>query len=78
MEKKHETVVKKVDTNGRDLGQVEYLKYLSSVMEAEGGSWKVVKQRVEVAWMKWRDISGVMCDKRMPRKLKNAKYTGQQ
>ena len=70
MEKKHETVVKKVDTNGRELGQVEYLKYLSSVMEAEGGSWKVVKQRVEVAWMKWRDISGVMCDKRMPRKLK--------
>ena len=39
-------------------------------MEAEGGSWKAVKQRVKVAWMKWRDMSEVMCDKRMPRKLK--------
>ena len=29
-----------------------------------------MKQRVEVAWMKWRDILGVMCDKRMPQKLK--------
>ena len=38
-------------------------------MEAEGGSLKAVKQRVNVAWMKRRDMSGVMCDKRMPRKL---------
>ena len=70
MERKRETVVKIVDTNGRELGQVEDFKYLGSVMGAEGGSWKAVKQRAKVAWMKWRDMSGVMCDKRMPRKLK--------
>ena len=69
MERKPETVVKIVDINGRELGQVKDFKYLCSVMEAEEGSLKAVKQRVKVAWMKWRDMSGVMCDKRMPRKL---------
>ena len=52
MERKRETVVKIVDKNGRELGQVEDFKYLGSVIEAEGGSWKAVKQRVKVAWMK--------------------------
>ena len=57
-----------METNGRDLGQVDDFKYLGSVMAAGGGSWKAVKQRVKVAWMKWRDMSVIMC---------NAKYTGQ-
>ena len=74
MERKRETVVKIVHTNARELGQVEDVKYLGSVMEAEGGSWKAVKQRVKVAWMKWRDMSGVRCDKRMPRKVKRKTY----
>ena len=39
-------------------------------MEAEGGSWKAVKQRVKTAWVKWREMSGVICDRKMPRKLK--------
>ena len=34
MERKR-TVVKRVDTNGRELGQVEDFKYQASVMEAE-------------------------------------------
>ena len=70
MERNQGAVVRIVDTNGKELVQVEDFKYLGSVLEVEGGSWKAVKQRVKVAWMKWREMSGVTCDKRMPRKLK--------
>ena len=51
MERKRKTVVEIVDSNGRELGQVEYFKYLGLVMEADGGSWKAVKKRFKVAWM---------------------------
>ena len=47
---------------------------MGSVMEVEGGSWKAVKQKVKVAWMKWRDMSGVIGDKKIPRKLKCKMY----
>ena len=63
-----------VDTNGRELAQVDCFKYLGTVVEAEGGSWKAVKQRVETAWMKWTEMSGVICDRKMPRKLKYKIY----
>ena len=46
-------------------------KYLGTVMETEGGSSKAVKQRVKSAWMKWREMSGVICDRKMPMKLKS-------
>ena len=56
MERKQETVVKIVDFDGRELMQVDHFKYLGSEMEAEGGSWKAVMQRVKIAWMKWRKM----------------------
>ena len=34
------------------LGQLEDFRYSGLVIEAEGGSWKAIKQRVKLAWMK--------------------------
>ena len=74
MERKQETSIKFVDTNGKELKQVDCFKYLGTVMETEGGSNKAVKQRVKSAWMKWREMSGVICDRKMPKKLKSKIY----
>ena len=49
-------------------------KYLGVTISEEGGSEETVRARVSAAWGKWRDLSGVICDKKMPRKLKIKLY----
>ena len=49
-------------------------KYLGVTISKESGSEKAVKARVSAAWGKWRDLSGVISDKKMPRKLKIKLY----
>ena len=53
---------------------VKVFKYLGSMFAAEGGSDTDVNNRAKVAWAKWREESGVMCDKKMPIKLKDKIY----
>ena len=49
-------------------------KYLGVPVSEEGGSEEAVRARVSAAWGKWRDLSGVISDKKMPRKLKMKLY----
>ena len=67
------TKVKIKDSQGTSLRQVNKFKYLG-VTISEGGSEEAVRARVSAAWGKWRDISGVISDKNMPRKLKIKLY----
>ena len=53
---------------------VKVFKYLVSTFAAEGGSETDVNNRVKAAWAKWREVAGVMCDKKMPIKLKDKIY----
>ena len=62
--------VKIKENKGKELRQVEHFKYLGSEIEAEGGVLGAVKQRVKAAWAKWREVTGVICDRKIPRKLK--------
>ena len=62
------------DSQGTSLRQVNKFKYLGVTISEEGGSEEAVRARVSVAWGKWRDISGVISDKKMPRKLKIKLY----
>ena len=51
-------------------------KYLGSTIEATGGCGAYyVDNRVRSAWNSWRGLSGVICDKKVPVKLKNTLYT---
>ena len=59
-----------VDRRGKHLKQVEKFKYLGTTLVSEGGCEQAVKDRVSTAWARWRELTGVMCDKKMPVKLK--------
>jgi exonuclease III len=45
-------------------------KYLGTTIHQEGGCRKEVELRISKAWNKWRELSGVLCDRKMPRRLK--------
>ena len=63
-----------VDNNDIVSKQVDGFKYLGLMLSEKGGSWMAVTARVNAAWMKWKEMSGVIYDKRMPRKLKVKLY----
>ena len=50
-------------------------KYLGVTLDDNGGPEAAVKARVTAAWTKWRELDGVIGDKRMPRRLKTKLYT---
>ena len=63
-----ETTVNIVDA---ELPTVTSFKYLGSIFTSEGGSQADVNNRIRIGWMKWKEVSGVMCDRKMPAKLKD-------
>ena len=62
------------ESQGTNLIQVNKFKYLGVTNSEEGGSEEAVKARVSAAWGKWRDLSGVISDTKMARKLKIKLY----
>ena len=56
------------DNQGTSLRQVNKFKYLGVIISEKEGSEEAVGARINAAWGKWRDISGVISDKNMPRK----------
>ena len=53
---------------------VTHFKYLGTSIEEEGGMETEIAKRVGAGWMNWKKCSGVLCDKRMPVKLKGKVY----
>ena len=50
-------------------------RYLGSMLtERDGDINEDVSHRIKAGWMKWRQASGVLCDKRVPQKLKYKFY----
>ncbi|KAH1237173.1 Craniofacial development protein 2 [Glycine max] len=54
--------------------QVTRFKYLGSVIQDDGGIEGDVNHRIQAGWMKWRKASGVLCDAKVPIKLKGKFY----
>jgi hypothetical protein len=58
-------------------GQVvpkDTFRYLGSMLQRDGDIDEDVSHRIKWEWMKWRQSSGVLCDKRVPQKLKDKFY----
>ena len=62
--------VKIMDRNDIELKQVDEFCYLGTVIEEKGGYSKSVRARIGKAWQKWREVTGIVCDKRMSLKTK--------
>ena len=54
----------------------DVFKYLGSVMQSDGGVDEDIKHRIQVGWQKWRAAPGVLCDRKVPLKLKGKFYKG--
>ena len=57
-------------TEMETLPRCTQFKYLGTTIHQEGGCRKEVELRISKAWNKWRDLSGVLCDRKMPTHLK--------
>ena len=53
---------------------MDYIRVCITMFNANGGAEKDVNNRVKIAWSKWRETTGVMCDRNIPTKLKDKVY----
>ena len=54
--------------------EVESFTYLGDVVDRSGGVERSVSARVAMAWSKWREIAGLLCNKRIPLRSRSNIY----
>ncbi|XP_070049343.1 uncharacterized protein [Nicotiana tomentosiformis] len=64
----------KVRIDSQVIPKRESFKYLGSIILGDGEIDGDVMNRIGVGWMKWRLAFGVLCDKKVPLKLKGKFY----
>ena len=57
------------------VARVKEFKYLRSTVQESGSCEREVKKRVQEGWNGWRKVSGVICDKRLPARVKGKVYS---
>ena len=67
-----EETVKMEDTK---VSRVKKFKYLGSTMQESASCEREVKKRVQAGWKGWRKVSGVICDRRLPARVKGKVYS---
>ena len=63
-----------VKMQGEEVTKVDDFKYLGSTVQSNGECGREVKKRVQAGWNGWRRMSGVICDRRVPARLKGKVY----
>ena len=70
------------DNNSRNYEEIQLgndklntaFKYLGSIFDSNGGAERDINNRVKIAWMKWKQLTGVLCDTKVHNKLKDKVY----
>lgn len=63
-----------IEINGAPLPKVDTFRYLGSRLQSNGYVNEDVQARIRATWMRFRDVTGVLCDKKMPIRLKSKIY----
>ncbi|ONM02098.1 Retrovirus-related Pol polyprotein LINE-1 [Zea mays] len=63
-----------VSLDGQVVPKKDTFRYLGSMLQKEGDIDEDVSHRIKAGWLKWRQAAGVLCDHRVPRKLKDKFY----
>jgi hypothetical protein len=63
-----------VSLDGRVVHMNDTFRYLGSMLQSEGEINENVSHRIRAGWVKWRQTSCVLCDKKVPNKLKDKFY----
>ncbi|KAE8722892.1 Proton gradient regulation 7 isoform 2 [Hibiscus syriacus] len=59
---------------GHVIPSKECFKYLGSMIHKDRGVDDDVTHRIKMGWLKWRAVTGILCDKNVPLKLKGKFY----
>ena len=67
-----EETVKMEDTK---VPRVKEFKHLASLVQESGSCEREVKKRVQAGWNGWRKVLIVICDRRLPARVKGKVYS---
>jgi len=56
------------------ISKVERFRYLESIIQGNGEIDEDINQQVKIGWQKWKNASGVLCDKKITLRLKGRVY----
>jgi hypothetical protein len=63
-----------VRLDGQVVPKKDTFRYLGSMLQKNEDIDEDVSHRIKVGWLNWRQTSGVLCDPRVPLKLKGKFY----
>ena len=59
-----------VKMQGEGVAKVDDFKYMGSTVQSNVECGREVKKREQAGWNGWRRMSGVICDRRVPARVK--------
>jgi hypothetical protein len=63
-----------VRLDGQVVPKKDTFHYLGSMLQKDGNIDEYVSHGIKASWLKWHQASGVLCDPRVPLKLKGKFY----
>ena len=64
-----------VKMENKKVPTVKEFKYLGSTVQESDNCEREVKKRMQAGWNGWRKVSGVICDRRLPARIKGKVYS---
>ena len=65
---------KRIRLDGVEVKRVDAFQYLESTPSADGNEGKEITAGIQAGWKSWRDVSGVLCDRKLPVNPKGKVY----